>query len=347
MDPVTHAAFAACCAVGAVRDRARQRTAALAGIAGGLWPDADILLRSAEDPLFQLEYHRHFTHSLACSPLVATIAAGTAWLLLGRRRRETGWRRLLWPALIGVWSHLFCDLWTTYGTRVLWPFAGPLSLDWVSVIDPLLTLPLLAGALLALWRRTRRPAVLGLTWVALWLALAAAQHHRAEAGLRQWLAARGIEPVRLMVKPSFGNILVWRGLWEHDGQFHAAAVRPALPGDVRIKAGDSVPVLTIADANLAALPPDSRMADDVRRFARFSEDWIAWVPGETGRAIGDVRYAARADAMQPLWGIGIDPGQPERHAAWRTWRKLGRAAFRPLIELLRGRGFDETDVRVP
>ena len=74
MDPVTHAAFAACCAVGAVRDRARQRTAALAGIAGGLWPDADILLRSAEDPLFQLEYHRHFTHSLVCSPLVATTA---------------------------------------------------------------------------------------------------------------------------------------------------------------------------------------------------------------------------------------------------------------------------------
>jgi inner membrane protein len=347
MDPVTHVAFAACCAVGAVRAPARRRVAALAGIAGGLWPDADILLRSADDPLFQLEFHRHFTHSLVCSPLMAVLAAGSAWLLLGSGRRTTPWRNLLWPALIGVWSHLFCDLWTTYGTRVLWPFAGPISFDWVSLIDPILTLPLLAGAVLALRRRTRRPALLGICWAATWLVLAATQHHRAESGLRQWLAARGIAPVRLMVKPSFANILVWRGLWEHDGQFHAAAVRPGLPGDVRLKPGASVPVLAPGDAGLAALQPDSRMAEDVRRFARFSEGWTAWVPGEAGHAIGDLRFAARPDAMQPLWGIGIDPAQPDRHATWRTWRKLGREAFAPLVELLRGRGFPDDDVRAP
>ncbi len=42
----------------------KVRRAACIGCIAGLLPDADFLVRSAEDPLLTLEFHRHFTHSL-------------------------------------------------------------------------------------------------------------------------------------------------------------------------------------------------------------------------------------------------------------------------------------------
>lgn len=38
------------------------------GFIAGLAADADILIQSEQDPLLNLEFHRHFTHSLFLYP---------------------------------------------------------------------------------------------------------------------------------------------------------------------------------------------------------------------------------------------------------------------------------------
>ena len=62
-----------------------KKPATLAGAVAGLLADADILIRSADDPLLTIEYHRHFTHSLLFIPFGAAIACLLLWPLLRRR----------------------------------------------------------------------------------------------------------------------------------------------------------------------------------------------------------------------------------------------------------------------
>lgn len=73
MDPLSQAVIGAGLAMCFVR-RERLRTACVAGALGGMAPDLDILIRSAEDPLLALEYHRHFTHSLVMIPIIGAAA---------------------------------------------------------------------------------------------------------------------------------------------------------------------------------------------------------------------------------------------------------------------------------
>jgi inner membrane protein len=343
VDPLTHAVLGITCGLAVTRNPKYRRSAALAGLAAGMLPDADVLLRSPGDPLFALEYHRHFTHSFAFSPVIMLLGAGTAWLLLRAFRQHVEFRWLLIPALVAAWGHIFCDLWTSYGTRVFWPLRQDrLALDWISVIDPLLTLPLVGFSLLAIIRKSRRAAVAGLGWVAAYLALCVVQQHRATTALENWIASRGHTAERLSVKPSFGNIVVWRGLYLADGTYYAAAIRPGRPGDVRLIPGESVPFLAgpgIDGQDWQALPADSTVVRDVRRFYHFSGDWVAWHPHAGGEVLGDLRYASMPADFNPLWGIALDRENPQNHVQWVTFRRLNRASFAPLWGLIRGRGF--------
>ena len=63
MDPITQATFGGIFAQ-AFSSKKKIVAASLVGIIAGLSPDLDVFIRSGEDPLFSLEYHRQFTHSL-------------------------------------------------------------------------------------------------------------------------------------------------------------------------------------------------------------------------------------------------------------------------------------------
>ena len=333
MDPITHCALGATCALAAARPGARS-AAAVAGVAAGLLPDADILIRSATDPLLATEFHRHFTHAFVFQPVVAALAATLAWLVF---RRCLSWRSLFLPALAAAIGHILCDAWTSYGTRLWWPLSDArVAWDLASIIDPLLTLPLVVLAVLALWRRSRLLPSVALAWVALYLGCGWVQHQRAATALRGLAASRGHAVERFAVQPSFANILVWRGLYQNNGSFHAAALRPGF-GATTALAGESATAFTPATLGL---PPGSRMADDLRRFAHFAGHWLAVAarPGDGTMVIGDARYSLLPQKMAPLWGIAIDPARPDLHARWlsfrqtspREWGTLWRMVGTPL-----------------
>ena len=84
MDPFTHGLTGIIAGQAAARHRT-IRQASLAGLIGGMLPDADVFLHIPNDPLFNLLIHRHFTHSLIFIPLGGFIAALAAWLLMKRR----------------------------------------------------------------------------------------------------------------------------------------------------------------------------------------------------------------------------------------------------------------------
>ena len=339
MDPLTHTVFGVACAMAGTRQKGSRRAAALAGLAGGLLPDADILIRSATDPLFAIEYHRHFTHSLAFLPVIAVIGAQVAAWLLRLFKRPVSMTTLLLPALLGGLSHLFCDAWTSYGTRLWWPFASTrVSLNWISVIDPVFTIPLVACIALALRYASRRAAAVGLTWAALYLGFCIGQQRRASSALDRWLATSPLPNVsRVEVKPSFGNVILWRALVEAGGECHVLAIRCPLGGPPTLQPGPSQPILTSPELAAAAMgiPPDSTQARDIRRFYHFSDSWVGRHPSDP-MVLGDLRYANLPAEINPLWGIRLDPGSPQEHVQWRTFRGDPTPSLLRLARLVEG-----------
>ena len=341
MDPVTHAALGIATAIAVAPSSVRLRDRAIVGALAGWLPDADVLLSSADDPLFALEYHRHFSHSLLLSPVVAALAA----LAAGLARPPSGLRPLLAPAWAAALSHIACDLWTSYGTHAAWPFSeSRLSLDLISVVDPLLTLPLAAAVAAAVVAKSRRVALAGLAWVGLYLLACGLQQHRAREAHGHWLARQNLPaPVRVTVKPSFGNILVWRALSDHGGTLQAAAIRCGL-GPAQVLPGQRHPLFSTPDQAVAhfKLPPDSTQARDLHRFHRLSDGWTGVHPHHPD-LVGDLRYATLPHTISPLWGIRLAPDRPGKHAAWAPQRSMRTAPWPALWQLLNGRAFAQTD----
>ncbi|MDP6934974.1 MAG: metal-dependent hydrolase, partial [Myxococcota bacterium] len=217
MDPLTQATLGA--AAAQVSRPRRFVAASGAGAAGGFLPDADVLIRSSSDPLLFLEYHRHFTHSLAFIPIGGAV---TALCCAKLSRGRVGFRELFLPATLGWATHGLLDSCTSYGTYLYWPFSDE-RVAWhlVSIVDPLFTVPLLAGVIWAIRRRSVRIARASLAVALAYIGFCAFQLHRAESIHAGVMAERGHASRGVAVKPSMGNNIVFRAFYEYDGAYYA------------------------------------------------------------------------------------------------------------------------------
>lgn len=329
MDPLSHALLGA--AGGQLAGRGHVREAALAGFAGAMLPDADVFIGAADDPLLNIEFHRHFTHAFVSAPIGALLMAGLCWLL----RRRVPFMVLYWPALIGFLSAILLDACTSYGTRLLWPFSMQrYSWSVVAVVDPLFTLTLLVGVVLSLRTRRVRPAALALAAALFYLGLGWLQHERAAGEMEAVALERGHQAWELEVKPTMGNLLLWRSIYLHDGRYVVDGVRVGVLKDTVLYQGASAPRVT-ADDFVPPLPADSVQAADIGRFAQLSEGYLIRHPDQP-LVIGDVRYALLPDSLRPIWGIVLDPARPQRHVAFETFREVSPEARRRFVAMLRG-----------
>ena len=329
MDLLTHAALGAAGAA-AIAPAARIRLAAAAGGLAGVLPDADILITSASDPLLNLEFHRHFSHSLAFTPIGACIAALVVW---GLRRRQASFAAIYLYCFAGYLLAPLLDACTSYGTHLLWPFSErPVAWNIVSVIDPLITLGIVIPLWFALRRGRRAFAGIALALAAVGLSLGGWQHARALRVAQDAAASRGHAPERLLVKPTLGNMVLWRALYVHDGRIHADAVRVGLTA--RLYPGESAPAFD--PARDLELPEGSRIRADLDRFARFADALLVRHPARP-EMIGDARYSMLPNSIEPLWGIVVDTAVPDRAPAFETTRRWSPEIRQRYTDMLLGR----------
>lgn len=333
MDPLTQGTLGAALP----QTVAAKRHAAMAmvcGIAGGMAPDLDVLIRSTDDPLLFLEYHRQFTHSLVFIPLGALLVTGVLWGLVGRRLHWT-FRRSYMFVFLGYATHALLDACTTYGTLLFWPFSDErFAWNTISIIDPLFTLPLLASVVAARLMRRRLPAILGLTWALLYLGGGLVARDAAQAAGAELARSRGHDPVHVDAKPSFANIVLWKTVYRHEGRYYVDALR--LGATPKIYPGTSVAALDVA-RDLPWLDPTSLQATDIERFRWFSRGFIALDPQHPDRVM-DLRYSLLPNQIRPLWSIQLDRAeQNTRHVAYLTHRGDAPGdSFKQLLKMLRG-----------
>jgi inner membrane protein len=331
MDIVTQGLLGAAAAQ-STSNRRHVRLAAFTGFAAGLLPDADTLIRSDTDALLVIEYHRHFTHSLAFVPIGALIASLLLWPLL---RRHLPFAHIYGYAFIGYATHGFLDACTSYGTRLLWPFsAEPISWSIIAVVDPLFSGLLLAGLVAAWSLRERRWGWLGLTLALAYLAFGVLQHQRALAVAEELAHARGQTPERVLVKPTMGNVLLWRAIAVEAGVAHIDAVRIGVLGGSTIYEGQSAEL--VDPGRWGDLPRESLAYRELWRFHGYSDELLVAHPDDPAY-IGDLRYSMLPTRIAPLWGIVVDVARPDEPIAFVARREFTPEMRRQFIDMLRGR----------
>ena len=335
MDPVTQGLIGAALPLCFAR-REEVGKAALMGAASGMAPDLDVLIRSSVDPLLFIQYHRHFTHALVFVPIGALIV----WLVLSKlaARRffaDVEGRRLYLFAFLGYLTHAPLDCCTSYGTHWLWPFTNA-RIAWnnVAVVDPLYTLPLGIFVVFAIWKKRAMLARVGMIVGTAYLLLGVIQRERAEGVITALAKSRRHEPVRLEAKPSLGNLVLWRGIYEADGRFWVDAARVGIFSSNAIYEGGSVATFE-PERDVPDFDPNSRMARDIGRFTHFSDGYVAVHPEKPG-VVGDIRYALLPQSLEPLWGIWVDPEKQDNHTPFENFRDVTDEKKEKLLQMLKG-----------
>jgi inner membrane protein len=327
MDPLTHGLVGGALARSLARSR-EARMALGAGFIAGLLADADILIRSASDPLLVVEYHRHFTHSLTFIPVGALVALLLLWPFL-RRRVPAG--RLYLYCLAGFSLSGALDACTSYGTLLFWPFSNErVALNIIPVIDPFFTLVLLVAVVAGL--RARSATLVGLGLCLLYLGFGFLQQQRAMTVADALMDRRGHVTTDPVIKPTLGNLVLWRSVYRHDRRIYIDAIRVGLSGESRIYEGGSVPLLDPA-RDLPDIDKSTTLYRDIQRFTGFSEGYVAVDPGQPD-VIGDIRYSMLPMSVRPLWGLVINIEQPDEHADYRFFRDRSRETRMTFINMV-------------
>ena len=328
MDPLSQGLLGASASQSFAGKPGKQRSAMLVGLLAGMAPDLDVFIRSANDPLLFLEFHRQFTHSLFFIPVGALLCTLILYPLL---RRTLTFSTTYLYAFLGYATHGFLDGCTSYGTQLFWPFSD-VRISWnvVSIIDPLFTLPVLILVFMAFARKQARYARYALAYALIYLSLGVVQRERAESVALALAEERGHIPTRLTVKPTIGNRHLWRLIYEYEGRYYVDAATVAW-NEIPIH-GTSIAKLDVA-SDYPWLPPDSTQARDIERFRWFSDGFIARNP-DNSLMIMDVRYSLLPNELAPLWVIQLKPEEPWEHVDYLNTRDLTPESRQRFLEML-------------
>jgi inner membrane protein len=156
--------------------------------------------------------HRGITHSLFFAPLAGPVLGWLAWAWERRLRADVSddraARRRTWIAVatLALLSHPLLDYLTPYGTQLLLPFSDArFAINAMPIIDPVYTLLLAMGLLLARW--PRRLAATGVAMATLavssaYLGYGAWLNQQAEREASRQLHQAGVEPSRIAAFPT-------------------------------------------------------------------------------------------------------------------------------------------------
>ena len=269
------------------------------GFLAGLTPDLDVLIKSSTDPILSLEYHRQFTHSLFFIPFGSLIFAILIFPLV---KSSLSLKTVYFASLLGYSTHGLLDACTSYGTQLFWPFSiERVSWNNISIVDPLFTIPLLIFLGIAIKTKKKIFSFFGIGWIIFYLSIGFVQYERALSAANKLAAMRGHNAERLTLKPSFGNLILWKSIYKHKETFYVDAIRTAQSSTWCL--GETVRVFDYK-YHLPDLDKESQQKKDIERFRWFSQDYLGY--DKEKKIVTDVRYSMIPNQIAPMWGLTID-----------------------------------------
>ena len=329
MDPITQGTIGALAAQASSRDRNIAKIT-LVGCLAGLAPDLDVLIQSHQDPMLFLEYHRQFSHSLIFIPFGSFLVAIAVSPFF---KGSISFKTLYLASFMGYATHGLLDACTSYGTQLFWPFfTDRISWNNISIVDPLLTIPIFFLVLTALKTEKKLLSFIAVGWSLLYLTLGVIQYQRALSAAIKLAETRGHSAVSVTLKPSFGNLILWKAIYQNDNYYYVDAIRAGYSS--YWCSGTTVEKFEY-NLHTPLVDTESQQGRDIERFRWFSQDYLGF--DTASNLITDIRYSMLPNEVSPMWGLKVDhKKRGDEHASWWTSRELSRRQLQDFINMITG-----------
>ena len=345
VDSLTQAALGA--VVGElVLGRQLGRRAIAWGVLFGTLPDLDVVFDWILPTAWGLVMHRGISHSLLLIGLLTWLLAkplAKRWedgKKAGKKKPAKGKGKKAAKETVSVtpqraacfvflaWgTHVLIDVFTVYGTGVLDPLPVPrLSTDNISIIDPLVTIPLVVAVIIGLFVKPEEwkigKGIRSASWClgisAFYVFLSFLAKLSISRAVDSDMAKRGVSWQRKMEAPTIGNIVLWRAVVDRPGEFwigYRSVFDPA---------GQAIRWTVVPKhEEIAAKHADAR---EVKIVKWFSKGW--WIARESadGVWLADMRFAEmrswddKGIALRPVFAWTY---QPEKSSDRLRRHKVG------------------------
>lgn len=270
--------------------------AVLWGMLAGALPDLDVLAYPLMDPVTQLTWHRGISHGVL---LMVILSPLLGWLIARVHHGQVTLEKSALFVFLALSTHVLIDLFTTYGTQVLAPFANtPYSFNTLFIIDPFFTLPLLFFLLLSLFpgevrARLFRNAI-GLILSSAYVLVALLFKFSTLTSFERELERQHITPTRVMTTATAFNTVLWRMVAETPGGYYIA-YRSLFDSN------HEIPFWYVPKNDQLLAPYEGQRALETLRW--FSDGWYSVEQDAQGVHFHDLRFG-EFDTTDPRRNFG-------------------------------------------
>lgn len=193
------------------------------GAIGGTIPDLDTIPGQFLDTVSKLEIHRGFSHSIVFAILMSPLL-GFLISKIYQKKKEANWWD--WTLLFfwSIFTHPLLDIFTTWGTQLLWPLDWRIAIQSIFVIDPLYTIPFIVCLISVLFLKRSNPKRnrlnrIGLIVSSSYLIITVFLKLAADSVFESRLKAEGIKYHRFDSRPTPFNTILWTSNIELESEF--------------------------------------------------------------------------------------------------------------------------------
>ena len=209
MDSFTQIAVGIAVAEVCTGKKLRNKTVFYGAILGTI-PDLDVVIGLFLNPVDAVLIHRGISHSLFLFLFLSPILG---WIIAKIERDKIKFFPATVMAFWCLFTHVLLDLFTSWGTQILWPLEHRFALKTIFVIDPLYTIPLLIS-LIMVWKTKniilRNKYIIRGLWISSsYLLLSCFIKLYALNQFEKALANQRIQYSEIIVKPTAFNIILW------------------------------------------------------------------------------------------------------------------------------------------
>ncbi|WP_159913331.1 metal-dependent hydrolase [Pantoea sp. 18069] len=329
MDSVSQIALGSALAIATLGRRTAVWKAALWGAVAGTLPDLDVFIDHG-NALANMVNHRGNSHSLL---YLFGLSILLGWSIARLHGESAHWRRWWLAMALVLVTHPILDWFTIYGTQLLRPFSTQAyGLGSIFVIDPLYTLPLLVGIVLALCRKSftgLRANQVGLLLSSLYLAWSVLAQQYVTGIAQASLAAQRIAAPQLLVTATPFNTLLWRAVALGDTHYWE--------GYYSVFDKDREMVWTRHDRGTALQAQYAPQAPAVQQLANFARGYVKLEPEGDELFLSDLRMGSEGRySFRFLLGSAADLAAgrvnveqqalelPVREALGELWQRIWR-----------------------
>lgn len=258
-----------------------QNKTFLYGAILGTIPDLDIIIGKFMSDVDGVAIHRGLSHSLLFFLFLAPVLG---FLISKIEKTKIDFKSAFWMTFWCLFTHVLLDMFTSWGTQILWPFEYRFALKTIFVIDPLYTIPLLVS-LLSVWRNKEylirkkylnRGLIISSSYLVLTCVLKLVAVHQFEKALVQ----QNIGYKELIVKPTAFNTILWNAnIATPDGYYLAD-----------YSFFDSQPISFSYYPKNSALEKKVAHIEDFQKLKKISEGWYLITEENHNLYFNDLRF---------------------------------------------------------